>query len=122
MARKVSIIVMVILVISEIVLFAITDNADFTNNKLSILILITLVLGMTITIILPPGKTNFPPPKLDKNSPKSEKKDYIGYWVAFVVYGVFIGYILLEFYFGGSSLDCFYSNTGCYGDHNRWGQ
>lgn len=55
--------------------------------------------------------------------PKEEtKNDYTGYLVMFVIFSIFAGYIALEWFFGGSTPDCAYTNLGCQGDSSRFGQ
>jgi hypothetical protein len=58
----------------------------------------------------------------ESNEDNEHKNDLTGYLVMFVIFGIFAGYIALEWFFGSPSPDCSYTNQGCYGDHNRWGQ
>ena len=50
------------------------------------------------------------------------KKDY-GMWIFSLILIVIIGgYLYLDWISTESEPDCTYTNQGCYGDHNRWGQ
>lgn len=57
----------------------------------------------------------------DQEEPE-KKSEYAGYLVMLIIFGIFVGYIALEWFFMGPSPDCAFTDRGCQGDNTRWGQ